>query len=91
VNARAEAHRVVVSLIPDEWEEWRPLADTDWYEVSSLGRVRSWRKKGSFGGRLTKPLILSAPTSKGYRGFVVNVNGVRRNARVHRETWAWVA
>jgi hypothetical protein len=86
VNARAEAHRVVVSLIPDEWEEWRPLADTDWYEVSSLGRVRSWRKKGSFGGRLAQPLMLKTHTNRGgYRIFVVNANSGRRTARVHRE------
>ncbi len=40
-------------------EIWRPVAGRDRYEVSSLGRVRSWCKREGIEGRLDKPLIKS--------------------------------
>ncbi len=38
---------------------WRPVVGHALYEVSTLGRVRSWRKKGCKGGkRSDKPLVI---------------------------------
>lgn len=58
-------------------EEWRPLARYDgWYDVSSYGRVRSWRVSGNgFRGRLSEPRI-KKPTPTGPYGYLRLVLGV---------------
>lgn len=38
-------------------EEWRPVLEGEWYEVSNIGRVRSW--KNNRWGRMQEPRILS--------------------------------
>ena len=40
-------------------ERWLPIVDHPWYEVSDLGRVRSWRKNGVNGVLSDRPMILS--------------------------------
>lgn len=41
-------------------EEWREVPDFPGYEVSTFGRVRSWRKPGSRDERASEPTILTA-------------------------------
>ena len=49
-------------------ENWKEIAGTDgWYEVSDLGRVRSWYKPGRATGRRSEPRILRpTPNGNGY-------------------------
>ncbi len=50
-------------------EIWRPVADAYGYEVSNLGRVRSWRRKGSRAGSALAPepkLLKTTPGAWGY-------------------------
>ncbi len=50
-------------------EIWRPVADAYGYEVSNLGRVRSWRRKGSRAGSALAPepkLMKTTPGAWGY-------------------------
>jgi len=39
-------------------ETWRPVVGYELYEVSSLGRVRSWHKAGAGGKKFNKPLVM---------------------------------
>lgn len=58
-------------------EEWRPIAGHPNYEISSHGRVRSWRThRGVPGPRILKP----SPDNRGY--LVVRLN--QRPRKVHR-------
>jgi len=77
-NANEAGVDAPASSIPAE--EWREIEDTDYmYEVSNMGRVRSWKRPGGGGLRRT-PVILN-PTSgnHGYLQVVVRQNGKRRN------------
>lgn len=48
------------AVLSPEDEEWRTCEESDAYEVSSLGRVRSWHVRGSrSGGRTETPVTLS--------------------------------
>ncbi len=48
-------------------EEWREVPGYDGrYEVSSLGRVRSWVKSGPGGHRRSEPLIMTPFEEEGY-------------------------
>ena len=72
-----------------EFEEWRPLPADEgrgWYEVSSLGRIRSWRQPGP--GRYLRafPKILSpTPNHHGYFVFTFRKDGLQKAVNVHRE------
>jgi hypothetical protein len=51
-----------------EHEEWRPVARDPRYEVSNLGRVRSWVRLGPSGhGLRDVPLVLAASGRSDYR------------------------
>jgi hypothetical protein len=76
-------------------EEWRPIADFPGYEVSSLGRVRSyWRsekKTGCWGG--LERILCDEPTKilrqsddgNGYlKVYLHRPDGYRRCVKVHR-------
>lgn len=63
-------------------EEWRAIPGFDGYEVSDLGRVRSWRPwHGSVG-----PRILTPQEDRGYLGVTLVKPGERRRLtyKVHR-------
>lgn len=66
-------------------EEWREVADSDgFYEVSDMGRVRSWMKHGKSGGRLESPRILSlGRQANGYLSVSIKRGERRKHERVH--------
>lgn len=72
----------------DELEVWKPIKDTPFYEVSSMGRVRSLERDSPFKETIRhyKSRILSASiqsTGGGY--YAVNVGGAKGPRRlVHR-------
>jgi hypothetical protein len=66
-------------------EIWKPIMEFEGYEVSSLGRVRSWRGPGGKQLRpVTAPKILrSSPNSKGYPVNVFMQGGHRHTRTLH--------
>jgi len=70
-----------------EVEAWKKIPGYSYYEVSSLGRVRSWRLKGSSSKkRLPKPWLLKTPVAKtGYYTVCLSgLEGSQRSSAVHR-------
>ena len=66
-------------------EEWRPVVGFDGYEVSSFGRVRSWRHNGGRPGLNANPRILRGSIAKGGYPLVDMRLGDRHFGRlVHR-------
>ena len=65
-------------------EEWREITGYPEYEISDLGRVRSWRAKGTAGGRREIPLILRCGNTKGYLHVTLYRNGERNNGWIHK-------
>jgi hypothetical protein len=59
-------------------EEWRTIAGFPLYEVSSLGRIRSWHK--GQGPRILRP----GPDDKGYLTAVLFGPNGRATRKVHR-------
>ena len=58
-------------------EIWKPIDGTDgMYEVSNLGRVRTWGKR--------KMLLTLTKQVSGYLYAMVQINGKQCNKRVHR-------
>lgn len=65
-----------------ESEEWREVPGSQ-YEVSSLGRVRSWHNNRH--GRRAEPKLLSlCPGTHGYLTFSMHVDGRQITSTVHR-------
>lgn len=66
-------------------EEWRMVAGFPGYEVSSLGRVRSWRIWGRTKVRPKKPRVLRPATHpKGYQQLSLRRYGASVAVKVHR-------
>ncbi len=62
-----------------ENERWLPIPGFDGYDVSTLGRVRSWRKKGRVPGRRTEPLLMKLGMNNG--GYLhVNLRTANRSS-----------
>lgn len=64
-------------------EEWRWVPGRVGYEVSSLGRVRSWRSHGKAPGLASKPTLLK-PTATPLGYLYVTLAGPREKQYVHR-------
>lgn len=67
-------------------EEWRPVPGFDGYEVSSLGRVRSWRPAGPRAAWRSEPVVLRPTPQNGGYGVVCLRQGCGpgRYCYVHR-------
>lgn len=83
----ATAEKTVLRLpnhLSDIIEKWKPVPGTDgWYEVSSLGRVRSWRTTTK--RRRREPVVLSPSVGKnGYRVWCHRLSGKESRLTVHR-------
>lgn len=64
-------------------EEWRPITGFALYEISSKGRVRSWKTRGDGFKRATRPVILTPTKDKdGYNKVILCANKVRSTKRV---------
>lgn len=61
-------------------ERWKDVVGFDGYEVSDLGRVRSWFKSGGRGSRADKPRLLKLRPLKNYPYLRV---GLTRDNRIH--------
>lgn len=61
-------------------ENWRPIGNSDVYEVSDQGRVKS---KNYLGHGYERILRLN-PDHKGYLRVRIYLNGVRKTCKVHR-------
>jgi hypothetical protein len=66
-------------------EEWRQVSGYDGYEVSNLGRVRSWRigGRGNHNFRITPRILKPGTHPDGYRQLWLSVNGVLTFRYVH--------
>lgn len=60
---------------PTELEEWRPVERyKGWYEVSSLGRVRSWHQTGNGAGKkIANPRVMKQSTAGPYKYLRVSL------------------
>lgn len=65
-------------------ERWQGITGHPDYEVSDLGRVRSWRKGGRVGGMRETPRILKVGTRNGYFYVWLSRNGKQIIKSVHR-------
>lgn len=71
----------------DHSEIWKPIPGFTSYEVSSIGRIRSWKIKGSHNNRRSsKPWLLKTPrAATGYLMVCLSFpNGEQRSLPVHR-------
>jgi hypothetical protein len=60
-------------------EIWAPVPGTEYYEISTHGRYRSYRGYG--GLKLSTPKMLKPRNSNGYRAVTIYGNGGKRNGR----------
>lgn len=58
--------------IETDSEFWTAVPDLDGYEVSNLGRVRSFRTKGKGNAQRVEPLVLAPMDWKGERVYSIN-------------------
>lgn len=80
----AAAQYDLLGALIEPLEEWRPVAGFDGYEVSSLGRVRSWRPVNGRGGLASEPRIRRLATNRGgYRICQMMQDGLLRPRFVH--------
>lgn len=67
-------------------ETWAPIPDYDGYEVSDLGRIRSWWQKGVGNYRRETPKLLCGSVRSGdnpYLRVTLTVRGVKSTEAVH--------
>lgn len=64
-------------------EEWRKVAWSKDYEVSSLGRVRSWKPYGRSKDKPLKPYIKSQWFLNGYPAVILTNGKNRKSCMVH--------
>ncbi len=68
-------------------EQWRPVRGYPGYEVSDLGRVRSWRLGGPYGPkRRRSPLLrklIPNPRTGGYLYVMLSIKGKVKLRQVH--------
>lgn len=66
-------------------EVWKPIPGSGWrHEVSNLGRVRSWVRRGD--NRITKderPHLLTPTSAREYLKVFLRINGEARQILVH--------
>lgn len=76
----AESCRLVTTI-----ETWRPVAGHPDYEVSSEGRVRSWKRPGKARDRATSPHLLRLVDGGGIGYLQVRLSDgpIARQVRVH--------
>lgn len=70
-------------------EEWRPIPGFQGYDVSSLGRVRSWRGAGRRAS--SEPRVMSGKSNNGYREVLLSCAGKRRTLLVEQARQTRVA
>ena len=74
----------------DDPEDWKTVPEFERYQVSTRGRVRSWRN-GPTGAERTKPRILKQSVSvKGFMQVCFILDGKKSTKSVHAlvlETW----
>lgn len=67
-------------------EEWRSLPEDADYEISNLGRVRSWKRRSTDRGRPTEPRIITPKqlNSHGHKFFEAWDHSKRVKHSIHR-------
>lgn len=65
-------------------EEWLPVSGFPGYEVSSLGRVRSWRRDGTATDLRDEPRVLSGWRQQGYPFVNLSLGPKAHKRAVHR-------
>lgn len=67
-----------------EEEIWKEIEGFDgMYEVSNIGRVRSW-KSGNYGRRKEPKILKIKPNQDGYIGLVITHNTEKKSFKIHR-------
>jgi len=66
-------------------EIWKPISEYPKYEISNLGNVRTWRKRGNFIDDLSdSPRPLKPWISNGYKMVTLIERGQKKHFLVHR-------
>jgi hypothetical protein len=65
-------------------EEWRGVAGFPGYDVSTMGRVRSWLVPGHSGKRRARPLVLRSWVDRGYPRVALSSASGQVCRHVHR-------
>lgn len=78
----------IADAVAEVLEEWRDVEGADGYQVSNLGRVRSYRTKGRFHTtpRATPLVLQEKDNSRGYKyvGITWRDGVKKRNIAIHR-------
>ena len=66
-------------------EIWRQIEGFPYYEISNMGRIRSWKGKGQYGKRLVEPRLKKTFVGgDGYPFVKLQQNGKRTYYRIHK-------